>query len=199
MQLLINITFKIIYGRVKLLFKSIFFTAVLTLAFQSTYCQSNMIKRSDKTTIRIPPTLYHRNLINNSVNDILIPHIRKDAKYLTDLKECADSASIWKIYINLKSGTSWELNNPPKKPIFIIPRILFKSKNLSVINYTNYAAFAGTCESEKKIPWFLMDNITVVLPFFSNNGEECINIFYELVPDLEDGMKISNIKIEEKE
>jgi hypothetical protein len=199
MQLLNNMILNFQLSVVKLLLKSFFLTATLTLVFQTVIGQSNTTEKSDEITIKIPPTFYHRQLINNCVNDILIPHIHKDAKYLTNLKDCADSASRWQIYIYLKSGISWELSNPPKKPVFIIPKIIFKSKNLSVIDYTNYAAFAGTCESEKKIPWFLMDNITVVWPFLSNSGEECINIFYKLVPDLNDGIKISNIKIEEKE
>ena len=167
--------------------------------------------RYDSIRIKLNTHVSRPNIFSTVVKTITLYH-QNNPELFYEYKCIRSSRSNVRIKITLNSGTLWDLDNPPKEPIFFLFRFLIiKSTNKNVTDRFHYVKFLSICEAIDDIAYDMIDKInvywdhwnvditeTITLQDFDNNAEgiinkggtKCVSIEYEILSNLNEGFKI---------
>ncbi len=79
------------------------------------------------------------------------------------ISEYVDSSSLntYRVFMELKKGTFWEVMSPPAKPPFFQLKLLFGSSHPRVEHRLNYLEFLSIWEKHEKLPYDMIKQILV--------------------------------------
>lgn len=164
----------------KTIYKALLF--LIFFLFTNSGFSQTLVK--DDIRIELNPVQSKSIALRIFINNTIYSFLSHDFYSITDSINCIDRKSIVKMnnYITLNSGTTWKLECPPRKPFLFVIRLMFKSKNLKVFNRFNYVEFLGTWEARNELPYEMIEKFTVNRDIISGDGQKCVSIEYEIVP-----------------
>lgn len=181
-----------------MMFARLFVVLMLLGSAQFVSAQDNVDnpKREPSDTSAYNYSLAIEQSILRSMNQFL----EKEPNYLLPHGMDKRIDTTWTVCILLKSGTCWELHNPPKKPaLFVSNLVLMKKKKMSPESqaYFDFARFEEAADYKKQIPWELVDNIVLSGKLLTRADKKSIDASLEFKPNSKGGLEFKHVDIKE--
>lgn len=173
----------------------------IVLLFISMHASAQMVwVVKDRVRIDLNPPKGYSNSLRDNIRFSVGLNFVKNCEPAELNLVCNDSLLfvISDINVLLVSGTSWENNNPPKKPFLFGFKLLFGSKDEIVVDRFNYLEFLSKSNYGDKIAYEMIKRVEVCMDVVMRNNENCATIEYELVPDSLhhfNGLRIERVEI----